>query len=76
MASTRARSLPVRMASVVMRPPRTAPRASMMIDFPAPVSPVSTFSPAPKGICTASNRAKFRIASSCSMGSFCATRCS
>ena len=44
-AVTTARLCPVRMSSRLTRPPRMALRASMMMDFPAPVSPESTERP-------------------------------
>src|SRR5688500_7653520 len=58
---------PVRTMSALTRSPRTAPSASMRIDFPAPVSPVSTLSPGPNARFTLSMMAKFRMASSTSM---------
>ena len=36
---------PVRISSLLVRPPSTAPMAPIRIDFPAPVSPVKTFKP-------------------------------
>src|SRR5262245_25064971 len=37
------------MRSELLRPPRNSPSASTRMLFPAPVSPVMTVSPAPKG---------------------------
>ena len=44
-ALTKALAAPVRMRSREVRPPRTAPMASMTMDLPAPVSPVSALNP-------------------------------
>ena len=47
-----------------VRPPITAPSASMMMDFPAPVSPVSAFIPGSKAM-----RSRSMIAIFCMLNS-------
>src|SRR5882724_3038750 len=66
-ASTEAVSAPVRMRSGWARLPRTSRRASMTIDLPAPVSPVSTLRPGENVTRASSRTARFRMASSRSM---------
>src|SRR5207247_4052963 len=48
--------------------PRRSPTASTRIDFPAPVSPVSTFKPAPNSTSAASMTAKWVIRRKRSIG--------
>ena len=47
-ADTRADFAPVRMRSRLVRSPMMAPMASITMDLPAPVSPVSTLKPRSK----------------------------
>src|SRR5690554_4028909 len=47
--------------SVMARPPKSRLRASMMMDLPAPVSPVSTVKPERTGISRCSMMAKLRM---------------
>ncbi len=68
-AETRALSAPVRISSRDVRSPRTALRASTMIDLPAPVSPLSTLKPGPNAMSADSMTAMFWIFSSESIGS-------
>src|SRR6267143_2896071 len=49
-AASSARSAPPRTAAASARPPTSTSMASTSIDFPAPVSPVSTVNPSPKSI--------------------------
>ena len=66
-ASIVAVSAPVRIVSAGWaRSPRSRVRASMRIDFPAPVSPVSTFRPGPNGTVNDSMTARFLTLSSLS----------
>ena len=65
--STVALSAPVRTKSLEARSPIRSPSAPTMIDFPAPVSPVSTLKPRASGSVTASMIARFRMRSSVSM---------
>ena len=58
-ASTRRFSQPVRIKFVPIRCPKTALKASIKIDFPAPVSPVKMFKPSPNSSSAFSIRAKF-----------------
>ena len=60
-ASTSARSAPARTISAVARSPNSSPMASIMIDLPAPVSPVRMFNPEWKRRCNRSMIAKSRI---------------
>jgi hypothetical protein len=76
--STEARSAPARTTSAEARSPSSSDSAPTMIDFPAPVSPVSTFSPGPSRTVSWSISAKLRIRSSVSMGEVkgtCEVRC-
>src|SRR4051812_34961903 len=66
MASTNARSAPVRIQVESARSPSAAPRASITIDLPAPVSPVRTLKRAPQTMLSDSIMAKSRIVSSTS----------
>jgi hypothetical protein len=66
-ASTRAARAPVRTTSLPTRSPSTAPSASIRIDLPAPVSPVSALNPGSKLSRSSSMIAKSLIASSSSM---------
>ena len=59
-ASTRAPVAPWRTSPVSARPPRTSPSASMSRLLPAPVSPVSTFSPGSSSRRTRSMSARSR----------------
>ncbi len=63
-AETRALSAPVRMSSREVRSPRTALRASTMIDLPAPVSPLRTLKPGSNEMSADSMTAMFWIFSS------------
>src|SRR5688572_10051300 len=65
--STVARSVPVRTTSAAPRSPSNKPSAPTMMDFPAPVSPVSTLNPGPSGSVSDSMIAKFLIRSSVSI---------
>ena len=56
-ASTRASSHPARIISALARLPRNRPNASTRMLFPAPVSPVITVKPGPRGTSTSSMRA-------------------
>ena len=58
---TQAREVPVRTRSRLALPPSSAPRESMMIDLPAPVSPVSTFMPGRNWMSADSMTATFSI---------------
>ncbi len=49
---TAASSAPARTIEVSVRSPSSSPRAPIRIDLPAPVSPVSTFSPPVKRTCS------------------------
>src|SRR6266850_1410258 len=49
-AASSARSAPSRTAAASPRPPTSSSMASTSIDFPAPVSPVSTVNPSPKSM--------------------------
>ena len=60
------RFAPVRTTSAPTRSPSTAPSASMMIDLPAPVSPVRALKPGSKPTRSSSMMAKSRMASSSS----------
>src|SRR5258708_3939078 len=60
MASAVILSVPVRIISVDPRAPRRNSSESMSRDFPAPVSPVSTFSPEPGSIANSSTMARLR----------------
>ena len=53
-----ARSVPSRTSPAPARPPIKAETASIMIDLPAPVSPVSTLRPGPNSISIRPARAK------------------
>ena len=53
-ADTTARSAPVRITSEEAFAPSSNPSASIRMDFPAPVSPVSKFSPAANSTTTLS----------------------
>src|SRR4051794_14715507 len=59
-ASAVMRSAPPRIISVEPRAPRRNSSESISSDFPAPVSPVSTFSPAPGSIANSSTIARLR----------------
>ena len=59
-ASAVIRSAPARIISVDPRAPRKNSSESISSDFPAPVSPVSTFSPAPGSIANSSTMARLR----------------
>jgi len=63
-ARTLASSAPLRTYSVRARSPRTTLRASMIMDLPAPVSPVNTLSPGPGVMRSLSMRAKSSTESS------------
>ena len=65
-ASTYAPGAPRRTSSADVRAPSTALSASMTIDLPAPVSPVSAFMPAPNSIRMSRITAKLRIVNSTS----------
>jgi len=65
--STTADLVSARTTSLVARPPSSRLTASMMIDFPAPVSPVSTLKPPVKARCSSSIMAKFLMVSSVSI---------
>ena len=60
-ALTDADFAPVRMSSLLVRSPSTRLMESMMMDFPAPVSPVSTVIPSSKSIEALSITAIFSI---------------
>src|SRR5262245_12078014 len=60
-ASMVARGSPVRMRSAEARAPRSRPTASTRMDFPAPVSPVSTLNPGSNSTSTASITARLRM---------------
>ena len=62
-ASTSASSAPLRTSSGRARPPRTRDRASTSIDFPAPVSPVTTLNPGESSSTRRSIRTTFRTLS-------------
>ncbi len=62
-ASTRAFSEPVRMISLDTLSPRTALMESIIIDLPAPVSPVSTLRPSPSSMLISSISATSWISS-------------
>ena len=64
MASISANSLPARTHSAVARSPSNMPKASIIIDLPAPVSPVRIFNPGPNTRCRSSIMAKLRICNS------------
>src|SRR5215470_16004992 len=66
-AAISARSAPGRSWRVSKRSPRSSDSASSKIDFPAPVSPVSTVKPAPNSASRDSTTAKLRIDSRRSM---------
>src|SRR3990172_609195 len=63
-ASTAASSAPDRKISSLPRAPSTSCRASIRMDLPAPVSPVSTFRPGTKRTVSSSITATFLIVSS------------
>src|SRR6185312_9266078 len=67
-AAISARSAPWRIISGPPRPPASSCRASTSIDLPAPVSPVSTVSPARSSSSMASMMAKSRTAKRMSIG--------
>ena len=60
-ALTDAFDAPFRTTSRVVLYPKTAPIASMMIDFPAPVSPVNTLKPYPNSMSQLSITAIFSM---------------
>src|SRR5881392_2415932 len=60
-ASTVQRSVPVRMSDLSARSPSKSCSAPMMIDFPAPVSPVTAVNPCAKCHSSSSTRARFVI---------------
>src|SRR5512139_2460864 len=66
-ADTSASASPVRTAIGSAFSPRASRIASTSTDFPAPVSPVTTFSPPAKATRTSSKMARFRTASSISI---------
>ena len=66
-ALTNALSAPVRMSSRLVRWPSTALRASMTMDLPAPVSPVSALKPASNRMSASSMMAIFSMWSTSSM---------
>src|SRR5687767_8722960 len=61
-ASTVARSSPVRIRSCVARPPSNSPTASTRMDLPAPVSPVRMLNDCSKSTATDSITARLRMA--------------
>src|SRR5215813_3451149 len=60
-ASIVAWASPVRTRSAEVRAPRSSPTASTRMDFPAPVSPVSTLNPGSNSTSTASMTARLRM---------------
>src|SRR5437899_208793 len=64
--STRAPGAPARIIPASARPPMSRPTASMTMDLPAPVSPVSTFRPGPNAIRAWSITARLEMSSSIS----------
>ena len=66
-ALTNARGAPVRMTSRYVRSPRMAEMASITMDLPAPVSPVSTLKPQSKQISACSITAIFSMCSTFSI---------
>ena len=67
-ALTKARSAPVRTRSREVRPPSTAPMASMTMDLPAPVSPVRALKPGRNWMSASWMTAIFSMCRSSSMG--------